>query len=194
MPSAPPAPLCAVLVGGAGSRLGGDKHLRELVGRPLGAYPLDAAVAAGLRTALVAKPDTLLEPLLAIHPQAQVVTEPEAPLHPLLGILTALEALSMPVVVCPCDTPHVTPALLSTLATSPATVAEADRGPEPLIGRWEPEATGPLREAIEAGTSARALVGELGMETLAAEPAAIANVNTEADLERSARVLRRLRS
>jgi molybdopterin-guanine dinucleotide biosynthesis protein A len=194
MPSPPHAGTCAVLAGGAGSRLGGDKHLRNLAGRPLGGYPLAAAAAAGLQPAVVAKPATDLEPLLAEHPGSQVIREPEEPRHPLLGVLAALEAVEAPVVICPCDTPHITPELLITLARSPATVAEGDRGPEPIIGRWEPDAVEPLRAAIGAGTSARALVGGIGMATLDVDPALIANVNTEADLERSAGLLRRLRS
>jgi molybdopterin-guanine dinucleotide biosynthesis protein A len=71
---------------------------------------------------------------------------------------------------------------------------EAEGGTEPLIGRWEPAAAGPLREAIADGTSARALVAELGMATLPVDPESIANVNTEADLELSARVFNQLRS
>jgi molybdopterin-guanine dinucleotide biosynthesis protein A len=174
--------------------MGGDKHLRDLAGMPLASYPLAAADAAGLRVSLVAKPGTPLDPLLAAHPTARVIREPESPRHPLLGILAALEALGEPIIVCPCDTPHITAALLSSLAAAPATVAEADRGPEPLIGRWEPEAIESLREAVEARVAARALVAELGMSVLRVDAAEIANVNTEAELELSAALLRRARS
>ena len=80
------------------------------------------------------------------------------------------------------------------LLDAPATVAEADRGPEPLIGRWEPEAIESLREAVEARVAARALVAELGMSVLRVDAAEIANVNTEAELELSAAFLRRARS
>lgn len=153
-------------------------------------YPLDTAAAAGLQTALVAKPETELEPLVEAHPDAEVIREPETPTHPLLGVLAALEVLGEPIVVCPCDTPHLTPALLTQLAASPATVANAGRGAEPLIGRWEPDAIPALRRAIEAGTSAQDLVSELEMASLAVGPGLIANVNTGAELALSEARLR----
>lgn len=196
MPSASPAPAsaCAVLAGGAGARLGGDKHLRDLAGQPLGAYPLAAAEAAGLRPVLVAKVGTAIGPLLERRPETLVVREPATPVHPLAGVLAALEELAEPIVVCPCDTPHISAELLTRLAESPATVVATGEGIEPLIGRWEPLAVGPLRAAVEAGTSARALAAELGMARLDADPALVANVNTEADLALSAEILRRPRS
>ena len=50
----------AVLAGGLGSRIGGDKALVQLAGRPLISYPLAAAQAAGLDAVVVAKRSTSL--------------------------------------------------------------------------------------------------------------------------------------
>ena len=63
--------LAVVLAGGLGSRLGGEKALAEIAGRPLVSYVVGAAVAAGLETVVAAKPDTELPRLpgvfLMIH-------------------------------------------------------------------------------------------------------------------------------
>src|ERR1700722_10994963 len=53
----------AVLAGGKGSRMGGDKALVELAGRPLISYALQAAHDAGLPTVIVAKRTTRLPPV-----------------------------------------------------------------------------------------------------------------------------------
>ena len=58
-----PAPLVAVLAGGRGRRLGGAKPAAELCGRPLVAWPLEAARAAGLEAVVVAKAGTPLPDL-----------------------------------------------------------------------------------------------------------------------------------
>ena len=64
----------AILAGGRGSRIGGDKALVQLGGRPLISYPLAAAKAAGLDAVVVAKRNTKLPPL-----DVPVLLEPDAP-------------------------------------------------------------------------------------------------------------------
>ena len=128
-------PLGAVLAGGAATRLGGSKAAVELAGRPLIAYPLAAFAEAGIEAVVVAKPDTELPPL-----DVPVVTEPAEPRHPLLGIITALEhAAGRPVVVCPCDTPLVTVALLTRLAAASGTATvRGGQQLHPLLARYSP--------------------------------------------------------
>jgi len=60
-PEAPP--VGAVLAGGEGRRIGGDKAIVELEGRPLVSYPLEALHEVCDRVAVVAKRQTLLPPL-----------------------------------------------------------------------------------------------------------------------------------
>ena len=53
-------PLGAILAGGGGRRIGGDKAIVELQGRPLISYPLEAVREALGQVAILAKADTKL--------------------------------------------------------------------------------------------------------------------------------------
>jgi len=109
--------LVAVLAGGRGRRLGGEKALVELGGRTLISYPLQAARGAELEALVVAKRDTALPP---VH--APVLREPDQPRHPLCGVVAALQHVrdagrsQRPVLVLACDMPFVSAALLGWLA------------------------------------------------------------------------------
>ncbi len=109
--------LVAVIAGGRGRRLGGEKALVELGGRTLISYPLQAAHGAELEALVVAKRDTTLPP---VH--APVLREPDQPRHPLCGVVAALQHVRAagrsrrPVLVVACDMPFVSAALLGWLA------------------------------------------------------------------------------
>jgi molybdopterin-guanine dinucleotide biosynthesis protein A len=81
-----PAPACAgfVLAGGRSSRMGTDKALIELAGRPLVAHALDALRAAGLQPAIAGAHADLSS-------YAPVVPDSEPDRGPLGGICAALE-------------------------------------------------------------------------------------------------------
>src|SRR5918996_244350 len=66
----------AILAGGRGRRMGGDKPGRELGGRPLIAWPADA-LAEGLAAAAVA--DGVLQPVFAAYSPAALAAFREAP-------------------------------------------------------------------------------------------------------------------
>jgi molybdenum cofactor guanylyltransferase len=157
------APIGAILAGGAGRRLGGDKAIVELHGTPLICYPLEAARAALEDVVIVAKPSTRLPGLRGVS----VWLEPAVPRHPLVGITQALAlADGRPVVVCPADLPFVTAGLLRRIAAAdpgraPAVVVVAGGAPQPLLGCYQPgalellapaarAASAPLREAVAA--------------------------------------------
>ncbi|MBV8217512.1 MAG: NTP transferase domain-containing protein, partial [Solirubrobacterales bacterium] len=53
-------PVGAILAGGGGRRIGGDKAIVELNGRPLISYPLEAVRQALGQVAILAKADTKL--------------------------------------------------------------------------------------------------------------------------------------
>ena len=75
------AAIVAVLAGGRGSRLGGDKAAGRAGRAGADQYPLAAAREAGLEAIVVAKRSSRL-PSLA----GRVRYEPELPEHPLCGI------------------------------------------------------------------------------------------------------------
>src|SRR5947207_1104539 len=103
------APIGVVLAGGLGRRLGGPKATVALQGRPLISYPLDALRQAVGDVVIVAKVDSKLPRLAGV----EVWVEPELPRHPLAGLVHALSlAAGAPIVVCACDLPLVTPALI----------------------------------------------------------------------------------
>jgi molybdopterin-guanine dinucleotide biosynthesis protein A len=190
-----PARHCAILAGGRGSRIGGNKGLIEIAGRTLIQRAADTARQAELEPLIVAKPATELG-----EHGCRVVLEPEIPAHPLLGIATALAEIGEPLVVCACDLPLLPAELLTMLAEERATVAvvSGPRGVEPLLGRYEVSAGPELARAAHAGDPARATVKALGASLI--EPGTIAgeapetylfNVNTPADRAGAERLLSR---
>jgi molybdenum cofactor guanylyltransferase len=154
--NAPPA-LVAVLAGGRGERIGGEKATRALLGRPLIDYPLAAARAAGLEAVVVAKRDTELPPCLG----ARVVIEPEEPRHPLCGVVAALEHAAQrrqppAVVLAGCDMPFLTAELLAWLGRghpAAAVLIELDGRRQPLPARCLPDHAPLLRGALGAQAS-----------------------------------------
>lgn len=163
-------PIGAVLAGGAGRRIGGQKAIVELHGRPLLSYPVRALQATLDDVVVVAKAGTELPEL----PGVPVWTEPEEPRHPLAGIVHALErAQGRSVLVAAGDLPFVSESLLRRLATAdahgrPAVVPHAGGRTQPLLARYEPAARGPLGLVLRGGElgSLRAVVAALDPQVL----------------------------
>ena len=178
-------PLGVVLAGGAGERLGGSKAAAELAGRPLITYPLAAFSEAGIEAIVVAKATTELPPL-----DVALVIEPSEPRHPLLGLVTALvHAGGRPVIACPCDTPFVTAALLTRLATSPTTTAVHDGVRlHPLLARYQPRDLLPLQDGLEANASATSIAESLSPTIVTTDPRTAFNINTPEDLAEAASI------
>jgi molybdopterin-guanine dinucleotide biosynthesis protein A len=183
----------AIMAGGRGTRIGGPKAAIELAGRPLIAYPIAAAIEAGLDPLVVAKPSSELPPL-----DCEVLIEPPEPVHPLTGIVAALGEVGEPLVVVACDLPLVPAALIAALAGREAPlVVPADPGPQPLIARYGPELLPRLRGWLETSAPLRRLAVELEAETIAGaelrsfgEPRSfLANVNDREDLARAEALL-----
>lgn len=189
--------LIAILAGGRATRLGGDKAIARLAGRPLIERPLAAArsVAEDVEIVVVAKPETALPPL-----GARVLLEPQRPAHPLRGIVTALrEAGERPVVVLACDMPFVAPELLATLASLPEPLAMPSAGGRlhPLLARYERSLLLELEPSLGDGRPLQETVAALGPRELGEEELArfgdpqrlLFNVNTPADLELAGRMI-----
>ncbi len=147
-------PIGAILAGGRGLRIGGDKAIVELQGKPLICYPVEAVQEVLSRVAILAKTGTRLPRLSGVS----VWIEPESPRHPLVGITQALAlAGGRPVLVCAGDLPFVTPELIRRLVRAdpgraPAVLACAQDRMQPLLGCYQPRALELLAGAARAGT------------------------------------------
>src|SRR4051794_34750056 len=109
-------PIGVLLAGGLGRRLGGDKAVVELEGRPLALYGLEALHEACDQVCVVAKRDTLLPPLAGI---ADLWIERDEPRHPLTGVEHALSlAAGRPILALAVDLPLVDGATLRAIAAT----------------------------------------------------------------------------
>jgi molybdopterin-guanine dinucleotide biosynthesis protein A len=175
----------AVLAGGLGTRIGGDKAIVELAGRPLIAYALEAAEKAGLAAVVVAKATTRLPPL-----DVPVLLEPDTPTHPLLGVVTALQQLPA-VIALPCDMPFVEPGDLNALAAVSADVATLAAG-QPFPALYRAAMLPQLLQALEARASMRSTQAQSSRapESIAStREARQMTVNTPEDLARAERLI-----
>lgn len=192
-----------MLAGGRGRRIGGDKAIVSLAGKPLVDHVLAAVAAAGLIPLIVAKPDTDLDGI-TVPAGGAIHREPQEPRHPLLGLVAALERLELPLVACPCDMPLLPPPLLAHLAAreEPNVIVAPTGGWEPLLGRFSPSAAPSLRAAAERGLPAREavatldplLLGDSELSRFGAPRAFLRGINDEADLRRAETALFRRES
>lgn len=187
-------PVGVVLAGGLGRRIGGDKAVVELAGRPLISYPVQALRAVLNDVKVLVKPGTPLPGLAGV----EIWTEPPEPHHPLVGILQALRnAAPRPVLICAADMPFLSPAAIGELAGAdpggaPAVVAARDGGLEPLLGCYRPQAADLLAAAaLDAREPLRTAVAAIGPRLLELDPQLLFNVNTRADLARAEQILNR---
>jgi molybdopterin-guanine dinucleotide biosynthesis protein A len=183
--SIPAPPVGVVLAGGLGRRLGGDKAIVELEGRPLVLYPLEALHEVCDDVVVVAKRDTMLPPLAGV---ADLWIEPDEPRHPLTGVSHALRlAMGRRILVVAVDLPLMDAATLRALAqTDPG--AEAVVVPrvhgrlQPLCALYTPAAM-PGLASFDPEVRTSDLVAGLGIrEVEPADPTAFFNVNRPEDL------------
>jgi len=161
--------IAVVLAGGLSRRMGSPKAVVPLGGKPLIAWPLAAAAAAGLEAVVVAKPGSQLPPL-----DVPVWAEPEEPAHPLTGLVAALERAGGPIVALACDMPFVTPELIARLAA--ARGIAAPRG-EAFPARYEPAALPVLRAGLQREAAVRAVLAELAVTEVAADERELTGIN-----------------
>jgi molybdopterin-guanine dinucleotide biosynthesis protein A len=184
-------PVGVILAGGHGRRIGGQKALIELAGRPLIEWIAAAAGQALAEVWVVAKADTELPDL----PGVAVVREPFEPSHPVIGLVAALRAArGRPVVVAAADMPFVGVETLRALgARQPGgTLIAAHSGrTQPLLARYEPADLPALEAAaVAARAPLRAVVAGLDPAPLeVADPLELFNVNTPDDLRRARAIL-----
>jgi molybdopterin-guanine dinucleotide biosynthesis protein A len=178
-------PIGVVLAGGLGRRIGGDKAIVELEGRPLLLYPVEALHEVCDDVVVVAKRDTLLPSLAGV---ADLWIEPDAPRHPLLGVAHALRlAVGRPILVVAVDLPLMDAATLRLIAhTDPgdaAVVVPRVHGRlQPLCALYTPRALSGLAD-FDADARATEIVEGLGIrEVEPPDPSAFYNVNRPEDL------------
>jgi molybdopterin-guanine dinucleotide biosynthesis protein A len=181
-------PVGVVLAGGLGRRLGGDKAIVELEGRPLLLYPVEALHELCDDVVVVAKRDTMLPPLAGA---AQLWIEPDEPRHPLAGVAHALRlAAGRSILVVAVDLPLMDAATLRLLvqaepvppAPAAVVVPRVHGRLQPLCALYTPRAL-PGLEGFDADARATDVVEGLGIcEVVPPDPTAFYNVNRPEDL------------
>jgi molybdenum cofactor guanylyltransferase len=191
-------PVGAIMAGGAGLRIGGQKATVELDGKPLICYPLEAVGQVLSRVAILAKAGTKLPSVSGVA----VWIEPESPRHPVVGITQALAlAGGRPVLVCAGDLPFVTPGLIRRLVKtepgrSSAVVACTQGRMQPLLGCYQPRALEQLSGAARAATG-RLMEIVAGIDPVLLEvedPEELFDIDTPDDLLQAAAMLDRRRA
>lgn len=181
-----PAFSGAVLTGGGSRRMGTDKALLEVGGRPMAAIARDALVGAGAAEVLAVGGDAAALTALGLRP----VPDRWPGEGPLGGVIVALhEAQHDVVVVLACDLPRVeaaaVAALVRGLGDADAGVPAVDGRPQVLVAAYRRACVGVLEEARAAGVRRlRDAVNRLRVADVAlADPDWVRNVNQPADLE-----------
>jgi molybdopterin-guanine dinucleotide biosynthesis protein A len=181
-------PVGVVLAGGLGRRLGGDKAIVELEGRPLALYAVEALHELCDDVVVVAKRDTVLPPLAGA---AELWIEPDEPRHPLAGVAHALRlAAGRSILVVAVDLPLMDGATLRLIAQAEpvppalaAVVVPRVHGRlEPLCALYTSRAL-PGLEDFDPDARATDIVRGLGIcEVAPPDPSAFYNVNRPEDL------------
>ncbi len=183
----------AVLTGGASTRMGTDKALLSVGGRPLATIAADALAGAGAAEVLCVGGD--LDRLRAAGLEARPDDHPEQ--GPLGGLLTALAlATEDLVVVLSCDLPTIDPTSVQTLVTT----LVADPGAQvaapvvsgrvyPITAAYRRSARPALARSFESGERAvrRALAGLVVHPVVDLDPSRLDDVDRPGDLYRYAR-------
>ncbi len=182
----------AVLAGGASRRMGRDKALIELDGRPLAAIAAAALVEAGADGPVLgiggAGPALRrlgLEPVVDDHPGE----------GPLGAVMTALaRAHHEVVVILACDVPGAEAGAVGLVLAALAAAAHADVAVpvlgdgrrQPLHAAWRRSALPSVEAAFDRGERAvHRMLEALAVVTVAGiSPRAVADVDTPGDLER----------
>jgi FdhD protein len=196
-PDQPLLPItAAVLAGGRSLRMGVDKTLLPVDGRPLVARVCDAVSSVCEKTLVITnRPEALDEADLPAG--VGVIRDTIAYQGPLGGLATALEVADTEwLLAVGADMPHLEPAIIRALWElrdgGDAVVPLGERGPEPLLALYRVAACkGPAADVLSTGRRriiallSHVKVVEVPVEALrSADPElrSLVNVNTPADL------------
>ncbi len=186
----------AVLAGGRSMRMGVDKTLLDVDGRPLVLRVIDAVAEACDEVVVVTnRPEALAE--AGVPEDIPVLTDEVAYQGPLGGLATAMaSARNEWVLAVAADMPHLSADVVAVLWNArqgaDVVVPVSERGPEPLLALYRVEACLPVaRDVLETGR--RRLVAmfpnlrvaeipEEALRRVDPDLRSLVNVNTPADL------------
>lgn len=193
----------AVLAGGHGRRIGGDKAALEIGGQTLAQRAVDTLHEAGLEAAIVLRRH---QPVPSTAHTIAVVRDQVEDAGPLGGLHALLRWLPVEwTLVVPCDQPLLAPELLRELIAQPRSAVDAVVGRpadlmEPLPGLYRSTCLSAIEEALARckrslhGLLASVRVREVPAEALRRwdpDLLSFVNVNTPADLAWAANTIRR---
>lgn len=167
-----------LLVGGASRRFGSPKALAVYEGETLSERAHRILAEAFDRVLVVGKaPDELALPFPVVDDGSDLRA-------PIVGVAAGLrEAGAEVCVVLPTDMPHVTPALLRSLAAAAEGMEAAVPQTGPLPGAYRRTALPVLERSIAVGALAlHEALAELDTRVVECDEALLANVNEPADL------------
>lgn len=171
-----------ILVGGRSTRMGRDKALVEVGGRPLVLAAVDAGRAACPAVTLVGDPERYSHLGLAVVPDR---SPGEGPLAGIEAALAATEAdLNL---ILACDMPALDPSIFETLFAAGGDVAMprySDGKAEPLCAVYHRRCLPSIRAALAGGVRkvTEALEALEVRYILAASPDSFVNLNTPDEL------------
>jgi molybdopterin-guanine dinucleotide biosynthesis protein A len=197
-------PPGVILAGGLSTRMGREKALVALAGRPLLAHVIARFASQVSSLALNANGDPARFAGFGLPVLADLGRDA---IGPLAGIECALAYAGRLgaglVAVVPADAPALPLDLVARLTRALrrddlAAIAEGPRGPEPLFALWRTGALGPLRDRLGAGQRAvRDLLARIPHATAPfgsdGGPDPFANLNTPEELARADAAFRRAR-
>lgn len=179
--------VAVILAGGQGSRMGGDKALRALHGRPLLQWVLDILRPQAAELLISANDNSAAYAAFGCPVVADTLPGYAGPLA---GVLAAMQYTSSEwVVSVPCDTPFLPSDLVPRLL---AAAGEAEAAVAVVGGRWQPTVAiyrrrvqPALRRYLESGERR---VGDWlrsldAREAVFDDERAFFNINTLAELE-----------
>lgn len=174
-----------MLAGGASSRMGTDKALVEVDGRPMASWVADALRSGGCGPIWLqgGDPDRLAPLGLEVRPDAEGCR-----LGPVRAVASALATSPSPtLVVAACDLPCLTGALVRSLVRASeaedAVAVAVAAGRRHLVAAWPVMIRPRLLAALERGHEAyRDVLADLAAVDVPVDPDTVRNVNRPADL------------
>lgn len=183
-------PVGVVLTGGASSRMGVDKALVEIGGRPMALLVADALGDGGCAPIWCQGGDAVALGRLGLDVRPDVATGRDAPgrVGPVRAIASALRAAHAPmVVVAACDLPELTGGLVRSLtdaaSTTGAVAVATAGGRRHLVSAWPGTSLDPVDEAIASGVRSYGdLLAHVGALDVDVPAELVRNVNRPDDL------------
>lgn len=177
----------AILVGGASTRMGHDKSLISIDGRPAAIHIHEMLTNLGFDRVLLVGGDG--DRFDGFDVQHLPDTRPAQ--GPLGGILTALnDVRSEWALILAVDLPRIGPSDIERMMLArdehrfdDVVHATSDEGPQPLFGWWRRSVVQTIdRSLLEDRRSVRALLGSLRVSTIQFESSSLLNTNRPEDL------------